>query len=1131
MYHDILDLQIPIIFLITITFFLIMKDRSFSPKIRSRFYAILLCSAIFIFGNLLEMVSTEFSEIYNGRMRMMLQLAIYPMMITLWLGISLQDAKKTFYRILCGACAVNAVLAITSLWTGLYFAIGENGEFIKKPPIYIPQIIFVIAMFAIIITTYKCAEKDDSIVHIVSSFIAAFILIAELFEYFTDVHCLMSNSMAVGISVYYYYLVIRVYKRDAITNLMTRHNLKYDMENMKNTDCSVSMIDIDNFKMINDKYGHKKGDEALAVIAKTLRENLLKGCRLYRYGGDEFAIISVGQSDEKINKMFENVNKLLEEKDYRISYGTAKHISGNNLEDTISEADNIMYENKIKVKSDDIWDTMTGLFNLRGFIDELGLLDKKAIQEGKKVGLIAIDMEHFSNINSVYGYVEGNLVIVTIAQIIKNCLDIREFAGHIGGDEFIVAYIVDENDPHYQKRFIERITTGIANSTVLSGKEYTIGINYADYEYNPLKKKSIETCVNQAIYLKKQKKENKRKTTYTAEDFEEKRIDAQEEALALDIIKNNKFRYTMQPIVSAKDGSIVAYEALMCTTTDPMLSPMAVLRYAAKNNKNYEIEKLTFQNVLERIYSDTDLPESANIFINSLPGAMLNDKDYNELEKKYKKQLKRLVIEITEQSQLTDLELKVFAERQKRSRFTMAIDDFGSGNSNTYTLLRYKPKVIKLDRLLISDIERNTKKQYFVNSIVNFAKENDMRVLAEGVETEEELKMVIRLQVDYIQGYITGKPSYVPIKEIDEDIRDLIIAENCRNVVEGKRKIYIANAPWDVSLVQLALDEYTGITVAYPEIKLIGNTDYTADMCIKVKSGLTCNMTLQDVKLNSIDDLPCIDLDDNVDLTIILEGNCSFNYRGIHVPKSSSLKIIGSGNLSITAKGRSCYGIGCGIEEAVGNITLVQSGKISIRLDGEYGIAIGGGIYTGGNGISIQSGEFDIYVAAVEAIAIGCIHGSIPIALSDLSLRSEFRVSKGIVIGSMTDNQDIEIENYRFDVIGSGDTIAGLGSYNPANGKIHLRSGVFIMSMRAKDVNFIGSKEGDVSVRMNNTNLHITSEGTNVLAFGSWNDESHIYIEETSIAVNANAHNVKVYGAKEENVTILANPPLLKINE
>ena len=63
-----------------------------------------------------------------------------------------------------------------------------------------------------------------------------------------------------------------------------------------------------------------------------------------------------------------------------------------------------------------------------------------------------------------------------------------------------------------------------------------------------------------------------------------------------------------------------------------------------------------------------------------------------------------------------------------------------------------------LDRLLMVGIDQNSKKQYFVNSIITFAKQNDMEVLAEGIETEAELKMVIRLGVDYIQGYFFSKP-------------------------------------------------------------------------------------------------------------------------------------------------------------------------------------------------------------------------------------------------------------------------------------------------------------------------------------------------------------------------------------
>ena len=92
--------------------------------------------------------------------------------------------------------------------------------------------------------------------------------------------------------------------------------------------------------------------------------------------------------------------------------------------------------------------------------------------------------------------------------------------------------------------------------------------------------------------------------------------------------------------------------------------------------------------------------------------------------------------------------------------------------------MRYAPQLIKIDRFLITDIHKDVNKQMFVRTTVEFAKMNNIKVLAEGVETSNEMRMVIDFGVDYIQGYYTGKPSTEIIPEIAKDIRKEIIEAN-----------------------------------------------------------------------------------------------------------------------------------------------------------------------------------------------------------------------------------------------------------------------------------------------------------------------------------------------------------------
>lgn len=1123
-------LHFPSFLLIGITYLLSYRDRAFSAQIRARYHLVMPIALMVTCLDIIVDMGTVPGSLAGVFFTTACNALFCPLILLVWMSLIIREKNKGVYRGLMALLVIEVILWLTSFRTGFYFY-QEGPEW----RIAIGSLVSAVYCLFILLTMLYFTGKEygsyDELEHFVIAIVTGMSLLAVIAEYgFGCVHTL-DGILTIGICVYYYYSGLQLYKRDALTKLMNRHNFNYDMEEMQERTFCLSIIDIDNFKMINDKYGHNKGDEALVTVVRTIRNRLLRHCRMYRYGGDEFAIISRDVSPEKLSEMFEQINEDLDAYGYRISYGTTEHTPKDTVEETVERADTAMYEKKRLLKSEDIWDDMTGLYNLRGFLDELESLKKIAQKEGRNITLVSLDVERLGNINMAYGYLEGNMVITSIAGIIKSSFDMQEFAGHLGSDEFIIAFMTQPEDESYTEAFIDKILIGVKNSQNFDGKEYTIDLNIATYVIEVGSEMPLEECVNQAMNQKQSEKEGRRKAGFAYDQFDDLDFDSAEEALALDIIENNKLRYALQPIVSAKDGNIVAYEALMRSDTEPALSPLSVLRYAAKNKKNYEIEMLTFSNVLHRIATDDTIPKDAKVFMNSLPGFTLLDEDYDKLKAKYPGVFDRLVIEITEQSELDDEALTTIKERQERDCFKIAIDDFGSGNSNTYSLLRYQPDYIKLDRLLITDIDRNTKKQYFVNSIITFAKENGMAVIAEGVETVAELKMMIRLQVDYIQGYYTAKPAFEPLAEIDSEIKQDIVTENIRGVIEGKRKIFLASGGWEFSLVQLALDEYTGITVSSENIKIVGNTDYVADMCIKIKEGLNCRMTLQDVRLNSVDELPCIEVGEGATLTLMIEGNCSMNYKGIRVPEGSTLIVKGSGNLEISTKGHYCYCIGGGKDETIGSIILNQSGKLSVRVDGDQCVAIGGDFYKAGDGIRVDSGELEVYVAGVEGIGFGCFNGDMPIRLRDCLIHSEYRVNTGSFIGVVNGRQDIELKSFNISVQGSGSKLSVIGTNHEFGGKILLDSGALHVICSGQEINIIGTKSGDLRVDILHMKLELKGEGDRVMAIGTNDKQAVIDVEECIVDIIINSSIPLAYGAEEENIKIYSVAQMLKINE
>lgn len=993
------------------------------------------------------------------------------------------------------------------------------------------RLLFIVYLLTLTFCTYTDSDNRDSLEHLIILLMLMTIVVGVYIEYKVANIPLTIDMLSMGTCVYYYYMIMLMYKRDALTGLMNRHNLNYDLRELREKPYCLSMVDVDNFKNINDKYGHQKGDEALVQVVKIMRAHLLPGCKLYRYGGDEFAVLSRKNSMSELEQMFVDVNGHLEEYDYRISYGTSEHLPGEHEAATIEVADQLMYEKKRFVKSQDIWDTMTGLYNLRGFVEEANLMKKQVVVEGRHIGLVSVDIEHLSNINRAYGYTEGNMVITKVAELISNVMEEKEFAGHVGSDEFIVAIKTRQADELPIKQFLEKLEMAISNCPSFRNKEYSVELNVSSQVVNVTEDTVMETEVNSLLQRKTSEKETRRKPGFGlgyAKDLDVG--ENKEEALVIDILNHNRLRYALQPIVSAKNGEIVAYEALMRSDTETIVSPLSILKHAENLGRTYDVERYTFFNVLEKLATDKTIPKNAKIFINSIPGYFLEDEDFEQVLRKYPNLMERVVVEITEQSELSDEMLNSLKARQHDELFQIAIDDFGSGSSNTYNLMRYGADIVKLDRLLIADIDSNTKKQYFVNSIVTFARENGMRVLAEGVETAEELKMVVRLRVDYIQGYYTARPSLDTLQSIEEKTKHLIITENAREETEGKRKIFVATMNGDYSLVQLVLQGYTSITVSAENIRIVGNPNYVADMTIKIKDGLKCTMTLKDVHLIGTLGMPTIDSGEDSSLTLIVEGKCLIEQSGIRVSEGSSFALKGRGDLTLDVRGSSCYGIGTAENEAIGNIVLGHSGKVTIKVDGEMAVALGGGIYRSGLGIGTESGNLYIIVESVDGIGIGCSQGDVPVKIEDTMVNMDFRVKSGNAIGSTYGLQNIKLVNSTLVMNGSGREISALGCNHSSGGTIRIFGGSVNATFSGQEINLIGVNSGPLEVMSNNSSISLKGEGDRIIAIGSVDEEASISMDETSISVTINAARPKVFAAREDRIAMNSNPTI-HINE
>ena len=437
--------------------------------------------------------------------------------------------------------------------------------------------------------------------------------------------------------------------------------------------------------------------------------------------------------------------------------------------ESYKRSDNLISSSKI-ARRGIITDNLTGLLNYRGFLEQAETFLHLMHNNGGYMGALAIDVKRLSNINDTYGRQEGDNVIVTVASYLENIFSSRNcICFRTGNDELVALRITREPDGRELLEEKDKLLAMVKED--FADAEYRVELFYGVENGSPETVEEVERLVNVAISRKNAYKIDPHKLSHGSLTEDEEK----EAQVVMRIIIENKISYHFQPIVDARTGKIYSYEALMRAEADPYLPPPVILRYSEFFGKLYDVERLTFSNVIKEMKRrKATLSDGKKVFINSIPGHMLSDNDMKVLADFVSSMPGSVVVELTERSEISDEELEHMKNIYDRIGVETAVDDYGTGYSNVANLLRYTPKYVKIDRALLSGIEDSPQKQHFVRDVIEFAHDNGIVALAEGVETNEELRTVIMLGVDLLQGYYLAMPDKDMVQSIDSTVVDEI---------------------------------------------------------------------------------------------------------------------------------------------------------------------------------------------------------------------------------------------------------------------------------------------------------------------------------------------------------------------
>ena len=566
------------------------------------------------------------------------------------------------------------------------------------------------------------------------------------------------------------------------------------------------------------------------------------------------------------------------------------------------------------------------------------------------------------------------------------------------------------------------------------------------------------------------------------------------------MVMDNLLMYYVQPIVETTTGEIVAYEALMRTIGDVKMEPKQILSIAAGQSNLYAVEKLTFFNTMKMLSENQQVFANKKLFINSMPEYILSDEDFNELYLTYGELFEKTVIEIVEDSDAAPETIETIRRRLAFTHAQLAIDDYGTGYSNSTNLLKYQPDFVKIDRSLIADIHNDLKKQQLV--IIEFCRDNQLQSLAEGVETVQEMKTVIRLGVDLIQGYYTSKPKPLFLDSISKEVKDEIIKTNLETRPNGSRKIYTARNDTEIDLLKLALEKYTDIHIYQSKLTIVSDPDKQVKMNIAVMDNHSCELTLKNVNMVSGNSKPTITVGEYARLVLNVVKTNKLGYSGIYVPMGSQFELTGKGSLTIDCYASEGTGIGNDYDHGYGDITVNMQGTLEMICNSTETVCIGGGYNGDESEIKLLSGKMKLYMYSHNGLAIGSFNGDSNIEISeDCSLDMTVSGIKVTGIGSFRGVTTVAT-SADITMFCTGAQAVGIGALEEGEGSVLIRKGRINIKMRSAKHSCIGAIDGDVNAKIMNSEIIIDSEGDFATGIGDPQGSGNVFIMDSAVTMN-----------------------------
>ncbi|WP_258171472.1 bifunctional diguanylate cyclase/phosphodiesterase [Paenibacillus sp. R14(2021)] len=423
-------------------------------------------------------------------------------------------------------------------------------------------------------------------------------------------------------------------------------------------------------------------------------------------------------------------------------------------------------------------DDLTKLPNRRFYMDKVPHLLQHASSTGDQVAIVCLDLDRFKIINDTLGHSSGDLLLVMVAERLKEILEDGEFVARMGGDEFMFVF----NNAGCQEVVLERVKRILQifkEPFNLDGYEFhlTASAGISIYPKDGHDLEHLMITADTAMYSAK-----KRGLNMSALYSPEMNITTREkivlESSLRKAIENNEFLLYYQPQVNIRSGELKGVEALVrwMHPTKGLIPPNDFIPIAEETGLINQIDRWVLRTACEqnKKWQEQGLPPF-RVSVNLSSQEFLDDalvdvvKDVlrdTELEPKY------LDLEITETMTMNVDHAIPMLRKLHALGIQISMDDFGTGYSSLNYLKNFSINRLKIDQSFVRDISKGSNGMNIVSIIIAMARSMNLEVVAEGVEEKEQLRFLQIQKCNEVQGYYFSPP--IPAEEFEASYADLI---------------------------------------------------------------------------------------------------------------------------------------------------------------------------------------------------------------------------------------------------------------------------------------------------------------------------------------------------------------------